>query len=152
MCQHRKSELMYFLSVINSGVNLPHKAVMWSYVIAQGVYAGPWVPVLGQTILVARSAAAWTSEKALSYLSHLHISWHLAFQQQDLLVSVSPWDWSWSPLFEEGCTTQEALLKIILHGKIVCNSIFQLSGNNSEDGRRCSQKKVVRRKVYMILQ
>lgn len=40
MCQQRKSELLYFLSVINAGVNLPHAAGMCSCVIAQGACSG----------------------------------------------------------------------------------------------------------------
>lgn len=43
-------------------------AVVRSCVIAEGVYVGPWVPALGQTILIAHSAGAWTSVK-LNFLS-----------------------------------------------------------------------------------
>lgn len=153
MCQQRKSELLRFPSVINSGLHLPHGSSDVELCDCTGSLhcpSGASPDKLGQIIPLAHSAAAWNSEKALFYPSRLHISW--GFQQQDLLVSVSLWDWSWSPLFGEVCISQEAWLKIIWHGKIVCNSVFRLSGNNSECGRRGSQKKVVRRKVYVILQ
>lgn len=47
MCQHRKSELLCFPSVINSGVNLPQGSSdvgLCNY--CTGSLPGPWVPVL----------------------------------------------------------------------------------------------------------
>lgn len=85
---------------------------------------------------------AFCEAKSLTYLGHLHVSWDLALQLQDLLVSMSHRARSGSPLFGEVYTTQEPLLNILLPGKIVYNSIFVLSGNMLEFGRRGSQKVV----------
>lgn len=145
MCQQRKSELLYFLSFIKAGVNLPHWAVMCSCVIAQGAYTGLGCQSWGWQFSFCCSMGFWGSTFLSEPSSHLMGLGLSTARPPGVCVSL---DWGWSPLFGEGCTTQEALLKIILHGKIVCNSVFQLSGNNSEHGRRGSQKKVVSRKVY----
>lgn len=146
MCQHRKSELLYFLSIISSGVSLSHDSGDVERSNCRGSIHWPLGASLGTHD--SHCSFCWSMDfceaKSLSYLGHLHISWDLALQLQDLLVSMSHRVRSRSPLFGEVCTTREPLLKISLHGKIVYKSFFLLSGNNSEFGRRGSQKKVVR--------
>lgn len=67
--------------------------VMWSCVIAEGVHIGPWVPVLGQTILIVHSAGARTSVKLNhfliwgtftslgTWLFNCETSWHLCLTE-----------------------------------------------------------------------
>lgn len=69
MCQHRKSEFLYFLSVLNTGVSLPYASgdvelcdCRWS------MHTVPWVPALGRTTLIAHSAGAWTYVKLNHFL------------------------------------------------------------------------------------
>ena len=144
MCQHRKRELLIFFPSSALGLASHRAAVMWSGVIAEGVYAGPWVPGTDSSHCSFCWSMGFCEAKSLSSLGHLHVSWDLALQLQDLLVSVSHRGQSRSLLFGKVCTTWEPLLKILLHGKIVYNSIFLLSGNSKEFGRRGSQEKAVR--------
>lgn len=152
MCQHRKSELLYFLSVISSGVNLPH--------------GGSDVELCNCTVSLhwPLSAGPGTDNSYCTFCFNMDF-WESTFLSEasshlmglDLSIARSPGIYVslrlelkcivWGSLYNSG-----SLAKIILHGKIVLNSVFQLSGNNSVYGRRESQDKVVRRKVYMILQ
>lgn len=145
MCQHRKSELLYFLSVLSPGVSLPYGSSDVELCDCRGsIHIVPWVPALGRTIFIAHPAGAWASVK----LNHF-LMWGIFTSLETWLFnSKTSWylsmAWRRSSIFGEGCTAWEPSLKILLCGEIVYNLIFLLSGNNSEFGRGESQKKVVR--------
>lgn len=112
-CQHRKSELLYFLPVISAGVNLPHSSSDLELCNCRGSTHWP----LGASPGTDESHClfCWCTDlceaESLSYLGHLHVSWDLALLLQDLLPSMSHWVQSGSLFFWGNLHSSRSLAK-----------------------------------------